>query len=95
MFDLLEMDRREKRKEIKVTVLHRPGGVWRPNEFALLGERLRTEARYRPEEHPEHIVLWGHFTKAQTLEVLGGGTAYTATQVTGIDDPRVPFPCFV
>jgi hypothetical protein len=50
-----------------------------------------TEASQRS-DHPEYVVLYGHYTKEQTLRALGGGMAYTATQVTGADDPRIPFP---
>ncbi len=90
--DLLAMEMRDNRKKMKVTVLHRQGEVWYPLEVNRLVNGLRTEVSQRA-SHPEHLVIFGHFTKERTLEVLGGGMAYTATQVTGIEN--APFPCFV
>lgn len=93
--DLLAMEMRDNRKKMKVTVLYRPGGVWHPDEVSLLCGGLMAEVSQR-DSHPEHLVIFGYHTKERTLEaLLGGGMAYTATQVTGIDDARVPFPCFV
>jgi len=84
----------ETRRNMKVTVLHRPNGIWHQQEVNRLCNGLMTEVSQKA-SHPEHLVLFGHFTKQQTLDVLIGGMAYTATQITGINDSRVPFVCFV
>ena len=74
----------KKRRELKTTLLHRPGGVWHQSEINCLVKGLTTEVT-SISSHPEHLILFGHFTKEQTLEALLGGTAYTATMMTGVD----------
>ena len=88
--DLLAINLAEKRRNLKMTILHRPGGIWHHSEVAKLVQGLTTEVSQHP-KHPEHVVLFGHYTKEQTLKAIGGGIAYTATQVTGIQDERLPF----
>ncbi|MFA6437142.1 MAG: hypothetical protein WC242_03190 [Candidatus Paceibacterota bacterium] len=91
MSDLQLAMMEENRRNLKVTVLHRPGGKWTNIEVGRLINGLMTEA-VQCRDHPEYVVLYGHYTKEQTLEALGGVMAYTAIQVTGADDPRIPFP---
>jgi len=91
MSDLQLLMMEENRRNLKVTVLHRPGGKWHDVEVSKLVDGLITEISQHP-QHPEYLVVFGHHTKEQTLKALGGGMAYTATQVTGADDPRIPFP---
>lgn len=86
--NLLAMQRIENRRNAKSTVLHRKGGTWPQTEVNRLVHGLRTEASGLPSQ-PEYLILFGHYTKGQTLEALLGGVAYTATQVTGTD--RLPF----
>lgn len=76
------------RKELKYTVLHRPNGVWHESEVARLIDGLPTEVSRLP-KFPEYLILFGHFTKEETLKAIMGGVAYTATQVTGTKD--LPF----
>lgn len=93
--DLLAMQVVENRRKLKMTVLHREGGVWHQMEVGRLVNGLMTEASQHP-KHLEHLVLFGHYTKEQTLEALLGGQAYTAVQVTGTDSKDLPFvPGFV
>lgn len=84
-------ERRRKRRNLKLTVLHRPGGSWDQHEVGRLINGLMTEVS-RQQSHPEHLVLLGHFTNEQTLRA-SGGLGYTVTQVTGVGN--APFPCFV
>lgn len=77
------------RKKMKLTVLHRPGGTWSGIDLGKL-HRLSPKISGHP-KHPEYIILLGHFNNGQTLEVLDGGLAYTATMVTGMDSPELPF----
>lgn len=78
------------RRALKTTVLHRPGGTWSEIDIGRLVSGLMTEAQERP-EFPEHVILFGHHTKEQTFVALQGGMAYTATQITGIEDERLPW----
>jgi len=82
------------RRTVKLTVLHRPGGVWHRSEVDRLVNGLMTELYQHP-KHPEHLILLGHFAKEETLKAMWGGVAYTATQVTGVDNELLPFrpPC--
>ncbi len=88
--DLVGMMVAENRRNLKMTVLHRPGGTWHQSEVDKLVNGLKTEARQHP-QHPEHLILFGHYTKEATLKALGGGQAYTATQVVGTDCKELPF----
>jgi hypothetical protein len=42
-------------------------------------------------QYPEHLIILGHYTKEITLKVLGGGQAYTATEIVGKDNKGLPF----
>lgn len=88
--DLMGMHVEKSLRELKLTVLHRPGGFWNKVEVSRLCDGLMTEVYGHP-QHPEHLILRGHFTKEQTLKALLGGIAYTATQVTGIKNEALPF----
>lgn len=93
--DLLAMSVAENRRNLKVTVLHREGGTWHPSEISKLVNGLTTEASQLP-QFPEHVILFGHHSKEETLRAIGGGQAYTATQVVGTHDASLPFvPGFV
>lgn len=95
MFDFTGMQMEDNRRKLKTTVLHRPGGVWHRSEVSKLGGGLKTEVSEHP-EYPEYLVIFGHFTKEQTLQAIGGGIAYTAIQVTGMDSENLPFsPGFI
>jgi hypothetical protein len=89
-FDLQAMRIVENRRNLKVTILHRPGGEWTSLEIGRLVNGLMTELSQHP-RFPEHLLLFGHYTKEQTLEALIGGLAYTATQITGYDNSELPF----
>ncbi len=86
--DLEFMRLLEKRQSLKTTVLHRPGGVWHNQEVSLLVSGLVTEVS-QLKRCPEYLIIWGHYTKEQTLAAIGGGVAYTATQMNGVDS--LPF----
>lgn len=88
--NLVDMDRLERLRTLKFTVLHRPGGSWDIIEVGRLVNRLRTEASQHP-QFPEHIILIGDFAKERTLEALMGDGAYTAVSATGLDDPALPW----
>lgn len=93
--DLMAMQIAENRSKLKTTVLHRQGGVWHQVEVGRLVSGLMTEVSQHP-KHPEHLVLFGHYTKEETLRALLGGQAYTALQVTGTDSKELPFvPGFI
>lgn len=87
---MMSEDIRGRRNSLKLTILHRPEGVWHNSEVDKLVHGLFTELQQHP-KHPEYLILFGHFTKEQTLEAIGGGIAYTAIQVTGIDSDKLPF----
>ncbi len=74
----------------KITVLYRKGGKWSDQEVGRLVGGLLIEVCSRG-DFPEYLLLLGHFSKEQTLKVLMGGEAYTATQVTSTDSPDLPF----
>lgn len=73
----------ESQKKMQVTILHRAGGVWHSTEVNRLVNDLMTEASQLP-QHPEYLMLFGHYTKEETLRVIGGGVAYTAKPITGV-----------
>jgi hypothetical protein len=54
-----------------------------------------TEVSEHP-QHPKYLILFGHYTKAETLEALVGGRTYTATNITGTNNKDLPFvPGFI
>ncbi len=89
-FDLTGLHINKQLQEMKMTILHRPGGTWSNADTNRLNQGLSTECSGH-HKHPEYLILFGHFTKDETLKALIGGLAYTATQVTGIDSPELPF----
>lgn len=93
--NLLALDRESRMKNLKMTILFRSGGTWNKLEVGRLINGLMTETSQHP-QHPEHMILFGHHTKEETLKALLGGPAYTAEQVTGLHDPKLPFtPSFI
>lgn len=78
----------ESRRKLKTTVLYREGGVWHDSEIDRLTMVLQTPVSYHP-EHPEIVVLFGHYGKEQALKAIGFGVAFTTTQVVGLDN--LPF----
>ncbi|MBI5004226.1 hypothetical protein HZC00_03980 [Candidatus Kaiserbacteria bacterium] len=88
--NLVAMQIAESRRKIKMTILYRAGGVWHKSEIGKLANGLVTEVSQLP-EHPEHLVVFGHHTKEETLRALGRGVAYTVTQVVGIYQKDLPF----
>lgn len=91
--DLHVMRIAENRRKLQTTVLHRPGGKWHGTEVSRLVNGLITEVSEH-HKHPEYLIIFGHYTKEQTLKAIGGGVAYTAQQMTGME--KLPFsPGFV
>lgn len=74
----------------KMTVLHRKDGTWHQSEISKLVNGLMTEVSEHS-QHPEYLIILGHYTKEITLKVLGGGQAYTATEIVGKDNKGLPF----
>jgi|GEM_PF-2276391 len=87
---MMASELRERRSKIPYTVLHRPGGTWSELEVGLLVENLRTEV-YQQRQHPEYLILYGTWSKDQTLEAIMGGIAYTAKSLIGWENPQLPF----
>lgn len=95
MMNLIATQIEENRKNLKMTVLYRKGGIWHQLEVARFVNGLMTEVSEHP-KHPEYLVLFGHHTKEKTLKALLGGIAYTATQIVGTNSKELPFvPGFV
>ncbi len=93
--DLNLMQIEENRRRLKTTVLYRQNGNWHPLEVGLLTTNLDTEVSCHP-KYPEYLILFGHYTKQQTLGALRGCQAYIATQVTGMESDKLPFnPGFI
>lgn len=88
--NLVAMQMVGSRRTLKMTVLHRPGGAWDQLEVGRLVNGLKTEVCRHP-LHPEHLVLFGHYTKEATLKAMWGGVAYTARQIIGTDHKDLPF----
>ncbi len=88
--NLVAMQMAESRRALKMTVLHRPGGTWDQLEVGRLVNGLKTEVSVHP-LHPEYLVVFGHYTKEETLKVMWGGVAYTVTQIIGTDHKDLPF----
>jgi len=75
---------------MKMTLLFRKGGMWQLKEISRLAQMLNTQVSGHRSD-PEYILLLGHFTKEETLAVIRGGVAFTATQVEGLDSGKLPF----
>ena len=95
LFDLQAMSMQESRKNTKVTILFRENGTWPPVEVNRLVNNLRTVVS-GGNAWPEYLLLYGEHTKAQALAAIGGGVAFTAETVTGMNHPKLPFtPNFI
>lgn len=93
--NILAMDIAEKRSKVEMTVLYRKGGAWHQSEVGKLVSNLKTVASTHP-KHPEYVILYKSYTKEATLEAIGGGQAYTATKIVGMDSKELPFtPKFI
>jgi hypothetical protein len=68
-------------------------GTWKPNEVTAIINGLVTEA-YQLESFPQHVILWGGFTKEQVLKAMGGGATFTAEEVVGYENDKLPFRPF-
>ncbi|OGD67490.1 hypothetical protein A2442_03230 [Candidatus Campbellbacteria bacterium RIFOXYC2_FULL_35_25] len=79
-------------KKMKMTLLHRPGGLWQNREIVCLSEKLQN-AICRHLEFPEYVVISGHHQEEEVRSICFG-SAYTITQVEGADDKRLPFRPF-
>lgn len=88
--DLVKMQIDENSRKLRMTVLHRENGTWYQGEVEKLTSGLMTEVSGHP-QHPHYLIIFGHHTKDATLKALGGGQAYTATKIVGIDDEKIPF----
>ncbi len=88
--DILGMEIKNWRDSQKVTVLYRKSGTWSPVEVSRLVNALGTVASGLS-SFPEYVLLMGDFTKEDTLRALGGGIAYTAKTVIGMDNLELPF----
>jgi len=90
------MFKQSKRTEIlTVTVLRRHNGTWARYEVDRFTRGLQTDV-CEDLDFPEYLLLFGHFTKAETIQVIREGNDYTATQVTGSDSCDLPFkPRFI
>lgn len=72
------------RADLKTTILHRPVGEWHPEELSRVVNGLHTVIA-RHYTFPEYVIVLGHFTKEQVLEVMWGGAAFTAVSHTGLE----------
>lgn len=84
------MSVRAAQEQLQITILHRKDDTWLPQEVGKLVNGLMTEASEHP-QHPEYVLLYGHYTKERTLTVLGGAKAYTTVQVVGLRNEQLPF----
>lgn len=80
---MMHHDIRSKRAGLKLTILHRPGVTWSRAEVARLCESLMAEVQSHP-RHTEHLIVYGHVEYHADLSCV-------VTQVTGIDDPMLPW----
>jgi len=93
--DLIGKEITKRNLELKMTILYRPNGIWHPSETTKLVNNFMTALSEHP-QHPEYLVIYGHYTKEETLNAIGGGVAYTATQITGLQNEELPFkPRFI
>lgn len=93
--NLLAMHREATARDMRLTVLHRPNGTWSKLELGRLVNGLTTEACSHP-KHPEDIIVYGHYSKDEVLGAILGGQVFTVKQVTGIENPELPFrPSFM
>ena len=74
---------------MKMTLLHRPKGLWPSSETACLREILQN-ATCEHQGFPEYLVISGHHQE-EKIRSICPGSAYTITQIDGVDDERLPF----
>ncbi len=77
-------------ENMRVTMLYRPNGTWTKEELDKLAMNLKTAPLQNPLE-PEYVILFEHYSKSIALAAIGGGVAFTATELIGINNPRLPF----
>lgn len=80
-------------KNLKSTVLFRAGGTWSAKEVADLTNLVGPESGVwcMPSEHPEYLILEGHFSNRSISRTLRGSLPYTVTRVIGNDEKDLPF----
>ena len=88
--NLKEMLSTEKRRKLKMTVLHREDGEWHQSEIEKLTCKLVTRAIRHP-RHPQLLVLFGHHEKGATLEVIGSSHTHTVIEIVGTYSDKLPF----
>ena len=82
----------ESTRELKSTVLFRPGGTWTDDEIERLTRVIKEgdAVWWDKKEFPEYLVINGHYNREIT-KALKGSPPYTATCVVGNDRTQVPF----
>jgi hypothetical protein len=88
--DLVGMETARRLREMQFTVLHRAGGRWQPSEVSKFVSVLKAAVGGHP-RHPEHLILFGHFTRDQVGRVLGTGASYSLENLVGFNNPDLPF----
>ena len=86
--DFLGMLEREKRKEMKFTVLRR-GAVWTQLERDSLADKSSTEVHGHA-DHPGVIIMKGEYSRDQIVAFIGEGIGVYSV-VQGYDNPELPF----
>lgn len=89
-FNLVALHAQELRNKAPFTILHRSGGIWSGNEVNKLTNGLAARIQGK-NNAPEYLVVFGHYTKAQALAALGGGLAFTSSQVVGYENENCRF----
>lgn len=90
---MMAEDIKTRRAKMEFTVLTRgkgSDGVWHRSEVNRIVNGLSAELYTLP-ALPQHLILWGHFTKEQVLQAMDGGCTFTAMQVQGLENPELPF----
>ncbi len=87
---LNEKNDQNNQSDLKITVLHRKNGLWHNIELILLHVGLTAEVTSHP-SFPQYLILLGHHTIEETLNVINFGPAHTVTQLIGIDNKSLPF----
>lgn len=87
---LSEKNDQNNQSDLKMTVLHRKNGLWGDIELVLLRIGLVTEVSTHP-SFPQYLILLGHHTIEETLNVINFGPTHTVSQLIGIDNQNLPF----
>lgn len=93
-WDLVAAMRRDKRKEVPFTVLHRidvEKKGWKRDEIKLLSSKFPTTEIYNLRSRPFELIILGEYSREQIAAAIGDSNIGQHKIVFGYDNPDLPF----